>query len=110
MADGDHENIDARLVFEAAGQGDRIALSIVEKTSQYLAQSILNIATLFIPDIIVLSGGVMRNIDFFPPHLQQTMQSHTAMVPAQEIRIMPAQLGYYAGLYGSAYTIFKRPL
>jgi hypothetical protein len=24
--------------------------------------------------------------------------------------VLPAQLGYYAGLYGSAYTIFRKTL
>jgi glucokinase len=110
LADGNPERIEARLVFEAARAGDALARSIVEKISQYFAQGILNIAILFVPEVIVLSGGVMRSIDFFLPRLHQTMQTYTDMVPANRIQIVPAQLGYYAGLYGSAYTIFSKVL
>jgi glucokinase len=110
MSEGDRHKISARLVFEAARMGDLTALSIVEKVSEYFALAILNIAILFAPDMIVLSGGVMRSVDFFMPRIQQTMQDYREMVPAHRIQIVPAQLGYYAGLYGSAYTIFNRHL
>ena len=104
LVSGDPQKIEARLIFEAARLKDPVALEIVEHTTRYFAQAILNIASLFVPDVIVLSGGVMRSSEFFLPALRETLQSHTAMVPADRIHIAPAQLGYYAGLYGSAYT------
>jgi glucokinase len=110
LSNGDADKIDARIVFDAARNGDEIALNIVERASHYFSQGILNIATLFVPDVIVLSGGVMRSIDFFLPHLQQTLRTCNKMVPADQIQVLPAQLGYYAGLYGSAYTIFRKIL
>jgi glucokinase len=110
MSEGDREKISARIVLEAARMGDRTAVSIVEKVSEYFTQAILNIAILFAPDIIVLSGGVMRSADLFMPRIQKTMQEYREMVPTHRIQIVPAQLGYYAGLYGSAYTIFNNYL
>jgi glucokinase len=110
MSGGDRQKIDARLVFDAARAGDSVALGIIERVSKYFTQGVLNIAILFTPDAIVLGGGVMRNIDFFLPDLRQTMQTYRELVPAHRIRITPAQLGEYAGLYGSAYTIFKKYL
>jgi glucokinase len=108
LAMGDPEKISARMIFEAARRQDPVALEIVERAVQYFSQGILNIAILFVPDVIVLSGGVMRSIEFFLPTLQQTLRSHTDMVPADRIKILPARLGYYAGLYGGAYTIFRK--
>jgi glucokinase len=108
LSDGDSKKIDARLVFDAARAGDRISLDIIERVSKYFTQGLLNIAILFVPDAIVLGGGVMRNVDFFLPDLRQTMQAYREMVPAHKIQITAAQLGEYAGLYGSAYTIFKK--
>lgn len=110
MSAGEREKISARMVCEAARMGDLTALSIVEKVSEYFTQGILNIAILFAPEMIVLSGGVMRSIDLFMPAIQQTMQAYREMVPTHRIQIVPAQLGYYAGLYGSAYTIFNKYL
>jgi glucokinase len=106
-AGGEREKIDARMVFEAARRGDSQATSIVEKFSRYLTQGILNVILLFVPEVIVLSGGVMRSADLFLPRLQAAMQAYTEMVPAHRVRIVPAQLGYYAGLYGAAFTIWS---
>jgi glucokinase len=108
LSEGDHEKISARMVCEAARTGDVAALSIVEKVSEYFALAILNIAILFAPEVIVLSGGVMRSVDLFMPRIQQTLQDYRKIVPTHRIQIVPAQLGYYAGLYGSAYTIFHK--
>ena len=108
MADGDPERIDARLVFDAARAGDAVAISIVDQFTRYFTQGILNIALLFVPEVIVLSGGLMRSIDLLMPPLEKTMQAYTEMVPAHRIKIVPAQLGYYAGLYGAAYSILSK--
>ncbi|HLO29555.1 MAG TPA: ROK family protein, partial [Anaerolineales bacterium] len=110
LVGGEPQKITARLVFEAARTGDIVACAIVERVVEYFAQGILNIAILFVPDVIVLSGGVMGSIDLFMPRLQQMLQAYTEMVPAHRIRIAPAGLGYYAGLYGSAYTILGKTL
>jgi glucokinase len=108
MSAGAQEKIDARMVFSAARAGDKVCLGLVQRVSKYFTQGVLNIAILFTPDTIVLGGGVIRNVDFFMPDLQQAMQAYREMVPAHRINITAAQLGEYAGLYGSAYTIFKK--
>jgi glucokinase len=110
MAAGERDKIDARMVFEAARDGDRAAQSIVDNFTRYFIQGILNVIILFVPEVIVLSGGVMRSADLFLPRLEQAMQAYTEMVPAHRVRILPAKLGYYAGLYGAAYTIWSKEL
>jgi glucokinase len=110
MSGGDLSKIDARMVFEAARTEDPAALAIVESVSRSFTQGLLNVAMLFVPEVIVLSGGVMRSIDMLMPRLQQTMQGYSALVPAHRIKIVAAELGYYAGLYGAAYTIFNGSL
>lgn len=108
LAGGNLDNLETRLVFEAARQGDPLALSVVDRFTRYLIQGILNVCILFVPEVIVLSGGLMRSADLFMPRLQQALASYTEMVPAHRVRVLPARLGYYAGLYGAAYTIWSR--
>ena len=110
MAAGKHEKIEARMVFEAARMGDKVARAIVDRFTKYLIQGILNVCILFVPEVIVLSGGVMRSADLFMPRLEQALQAYTEMVPAHRVHIIPAKLGYYAGLYGAAYTICSKVL
>jgi glucokinase len=110
MAAGERSKIDARMVFEAARMGDPAAQSIVDTFTRYFIQGILNVIIMFVPEVIVLSGGVTRSADLFLPRLEQAMQAYTEMVPAHRVRILPAKLGYYAGLYGAAYTIWSKEL
>jgi len=110
MVDGKREHLKAHMVFDAARLGDFPALSIVDTFTKYLIQGILNVCILFVPHLIVLSGGVMRSADLFLPRLESNLQAYTEMVPAHRVRILPAKIGYYAGLYGAAYTIWSKVL
>lgn len=110
LAAGEREKIEARMVFEAARTGDQAAVSIVDTFTRTFIQGILNVCILFVPDAIVLSGGVMRSADLFLPRLEQALQAYTEMVPAHRVQVLPAKLGYYAGLYGAAFTIWQKGL
>ena len=103
----DPADITARIVAEAALAGDRHAAKIMEKAAYYFALGVGNFITLYMPDVVVLSGGVMRSVELFMPALQRAVQQRAVLLPAGRVRILPARLGYYAGLYGAAYTIIQ---
>jgi glucokinase len=106
-ASGDREKIDARLIAEAARSGDLLAREAIEKAARYFGLGIVNVIINFMPEMIVLSGGLMKSSDLFLPAMQAAVNTHSVMVPAKQVRILPAQLGYHAGLYGAAYTIWS---
>jgi len=93
MAAGERDKIEARMVFEAARMGDAAALSIVDTFTRYFIQGILNVTTLFVPEVIVLGGGVMRSADLFLPRLERALQAYTAMVPAHSVHNHKAKHG-----------------
>jgi glucokinase len=105
MAGGDPERLDARLVAEAARLGDPAALAIMEKAARDFGLGMVNVISFFVPDVLVLSGGVMKSADLFLPALEKILQTPNPMVPFGSVRILPARLGYYAALYGGAYLI-----
>jgi glucokinase len=106
LVNGDPSRIDANLVSEAAKDGDEYALSIIKIAAKYLSIGTVNIISLFVPDTIVLSGGVMKSIDLFMPALKEAITAQNVMVPARSVKVVPAKLGYYAGLIGAAYSVF----
>lgn len=103
-------NMDAASIAEAARRGDKSALAIMKKAARDFSLGIVNIISFFVPDVLVLSGGVMKSADLFLPTLEQTLKTPNPMVPFESVRILPAQLGYYAGLYGGAYMILSETL
>jgi len=107
LAGGQIERVDAVLTAEAARQGDPLACQVIERAAQAFAVGIFNILMLFQPEMIVLSGGVMRSLDLFMPAIERVIESAAVYIPARQVRVLPAQLGYYAGIYGAAYAILQ---
>jgi len=110
IALGDPNQLDAGVIAEAARAGNPAALSIMQKAARDFSLGIINIISFFVPDVLVLSGGVMKSAGLFLPTLEQTLKTPNPMVPFDRVRILPAQLGYYAGLYGGAYMILSETL
>jgi len=107
LADGDLSRLTARDVAQAARDGDALARAVMDKAAAYFSLGLVNIVALFLPQVIVLSGGVMKSLDLFLPAVTQALADHQAMYPARKVRILPAALGYYAGVYGAAYTALQ---
>ena len=105
---GNLERIDARLVAEAALQGDPLARAVIGRAAEYFAMGLFNLLMLFFPDVIVLSGGVMHSSELFMPAIQRMLHSAIPYLPTAQVDIRLAQLGYYAGIYGAAYAILNR--
>ncbi|MGZ9234238.1 MAG: ROK family protein [Anaerolineales bacterium] len=110
MALGDPDQLAAGIIAEAARAGDPAALAIMRKVARDFSLGMINIISLFVPDVIVLSGGVMKSADLFLPTLEETLKTPNPMVPFDRVKIIPAQLGYYAGLYGGAYMILSEAI
>lgn len=107
LAQGDPEKIDGRLVIEAARLGDAAALEVVENAARYMGLGLATILSMFLPEVIVLSGGVMKSIDLFLPVIRATIRQQNVMLPVEKVRIVPASLGYHAGIYGAAFSILQ---
>jgi glucokinase len=95
------------MIADAARGGDIVARSAMEKGARYFGLGIVNVIIAFMPEMIVLSGGLMKSSDLFLPAMHEAIDTHSIMIPARQVRILPAKLGYHAGLYGAAYTIWS---
>lgn len=102
---GNPDLIDARMVAEAALEHDPLAERVFEQAARYFSLGLVNLILFYLPDVIVLSGGVMKSFALFKPTIEKTIVQHNIMAPLDQVRIIPAALGYYAGLYGAAYNI-----
>ncbi len=60
MAGGDASLITAATVYEAAKQGDDVALDVVRETSRFLGAGVANLLNIFNPDVVVICGGVTQ--------------------------------------------------
>ncbi len=107
LAGNDPARIDAMLVAKAAEDRDPYALSVMEKTAFYLGVGLVNCIAFFAPETIVLSGGVMKSADLLLPNILGFIHKHHVMQPVDKVKIVTAELGYHAGMYGAAYAILQ---
>ena len=107
LAGGDPHQVDARLLMQAARAGDLASQGLVRQIASEIASGLLNISILYLPDVIALGGGVFENLDLFQPAIQAAFQFEKAVGPIDQVKILPAQLGKRAGVYGAAYAAMQ---
>ena len=106
IVEGKIESITAEKVSIAAQDRDSLALEIISRAATYLGVGLVNIVNIFNPEMIVIGGGVAQMGDLLLNPARQVVKERAFQLPAQVVRIVPAQLGDNAGVLGAA--IFAR--
>jgi len=101
----DVQFVDGVSVSQAARQGNQLAMQIMQREAHYLSIGLINMMAVYVPERIVLSGGVMKSFDLLEATIQNTLKRDNPMIPASQVQIMPAKLGYFAGAIGAAYAL-----
>jgi glucokinase len=97
----------AQAVFAAAAQGHPLANRIIERAARAVAVAGWTLAHTFMPDGIVLGGGLMaEQFNWFAAFLRQRLAS-ASLVPRNGIQVVPATLGNDAGIIGAARLVLS---
>ena len=102
MAEGDAEKINAKIVFDAAREGDETAVKIFRRYVRYLGQAIANMCNFLDPEIIALGGGVSKAGAFLLDAVRQEVPKYLLYKTMPHARIEIATLGADAGIIGAA--------
>ncbi len=103
LVDGDLSKINAKVPFDAARQGDRVGLQIVEEYIKYLAEGLANVINIFQPEIIAIGGGISKEGEYLLAPLRKLVSERIYTVEGvPQTRIVAAQLGNDAGIVGAA--------
>jgi glucokinase len=101
LVDHDITRITPAIVKTAAERGDLIAREILEQAGEYLGIGISNVITLFAPNRVIIGGGVAALGDWIFAPIRATVLNRCKTVPVDQIAILPAALGQYAGAIGA---------
>ena len=110
LVHGDLTKITAQTVYQAAADGDELALEVVNDTAKFLGVGIGNLLNVFNPEVVVVCGGVTAAGDhLFVPLRRET--ARRAFKPAvAACRIVPGELAGTAGVYGAAKAFLDQTL
>ncbi|HZI74066.1 MAG TPA: ROK family protein [Gemmatimonadales bacterium] len=99
---GDLRQVTAQTVYQAAHDGDTLALEVVNDTAKFLGTGIANLLNIFNPEVVVVCGGVTLAGDHLFVPLRREV-ARRAFKPAVSVcRIVPCELSGTAGVYGAA--------
>jgi glucokinase-like ROK family protein len=104
------EDIDAKVVFESAKNGDRLANEIVDRVAGYLSIGIDTLIKLFNTECIVLSGGLVQNGEMMIDKIRKEIMNYALSGVSRSVPIVTAGFGENAALMGSFSLILERIL
>ena len=96
------QGITAKKICELARQGDEVAQQAVEHEAYYMGLGLANLISVFTPDVIVLSGSVMKSADMFLDRMREVIRKGCRFVPADKTQLILASLGDDTNLIGAA--------
>ena len=100
-AGGDLSQLTAQTVYEAADEGDELALEVVRDTARFLGAGVANLLNVFNPEIVVLAGGVTAAGDHLFEPLRTEVKRRAFRPAWNAARIVPGKLGTNAGVVGA---------
>jgi glucokinase len=92
----------AKKICELAQQGDDWAMRAVENEGRYLGLGLANLVTMFVPEVIVLGGSVMKSSTLFLENIRKTIAASCRLVPFDRTELALASLGEDSNLIGAA--------
>lgn len=103
FADGDINNINAKMVFDAYRENDEVAIKVISRFKKYLAKAIASMINTLDPEVISIGGGVSRASDIILSEIEDLIKEHILYKNEKFADIVCATLGADAGIIGAAF-------
>lgn len=97
------DNINAKVIFDAAQAGDQIAQDVLERYFKYIACGITNIINILEPGMIVLGGGMSAQKEYLSDPVTKYVHEEMYGSLSLKTKIKAAKLGNDAGIIGAAF-------
>jgi glucokinase len=92
LAEYSYNELDSRMIYDAAVKGDKIALEVFEKTGAWLGQGLADTVHHLSPEAIFLFGGPTAAGDFIFKPTKENMEKHLLPIFKEKIKILPSKL------------------
>jgi glucokinase len=107
LAGGVIENVNARVVSDAALAGDSVAMSIMQEVATNLGIGVVSILHAFDPDVIIIGGGMSNSLDQLLPGINAEIDRHSMGNFHGRRPIVKSELGDDVGILGAAALVFS---
>ena len=101
------KKLDYEALFRNATLNDSVACKVLDHSYLIWASGIISMIHAFDPEIIIISGGIMKSAEAIIPELQKRIDKH-AWTDWGKVKIFPARHINSAALYGCDYLVRTR--
>jgi glucokinase len=102
LSANDKNQITAKMIYEAAAQGDRLSIAILKEAGSSLGIAIISLINILNPDMIVLTGAVTGAWDLFMPAAFEEIEKRAYSPIIKRTKIVRGKLPGSAGVVGAA--------
>lgn len=95
----------AKKIFAWAKQDDEISKNAIYRLMEHLADGIVNITSVFNPEMIILGGGIMAQTEYLQPIITQILKEKLQPNVYEKTEIAFAKLENDAGMLGALYNL-----
>lgn len=108
LADKAFNELDSKMIFDAAEKGDKVAQEVFELTGKWLGQGLADTVHHLSPEAIFLFGGPTAAGDYIFKPTKESMEQHLLPIFKNKIKILPSQLkSGDAAIVGASALVYK---
>lgn len=108
LADKSFNELDSKMIFDAAEKGDKVAKEVFDLTGKWLGQGLADTVHHLSPEAIFLFGGPTAAGDYIFKPTKESMEAHLLPIFKNKIKILPSQLKPGdAAIVGASALVYK---
>ncbi|MCX6308645.1 MAG: ROK family protein [Bacteroidia bacterium] len=108
LADKTFNDLDSKIIFDAAESGDPVALEVFEKTGKWLGQALADTVHHTSPEAIFLFGGPTAAGEYIFRPTRESMEEHLLPIFKNKVKVLPSQLkAGDAAIVGASALVYK---
>jgi len=110
LCEGDINRVSAKMVADAARNGDELASNVFNRAMDYIGIGISNLINIFNPELVTIGGGVSQAGDIFFNNIRESVDRNIMQPTSRKVEILPVAFGENAALMGAFALILQRVL
>ncbi|MDG5800150.1 ROK family protein [Marinilabiliaceae bacterium ANBcel2] len=108
LADKSFTELTSKMIYDAAIQGDKVAVEVFEQTGKYLGQALADTVHHLAPEAIFLFGGPTAAGDLIFKPVKESMEEYLLPIFKNKIKILPSELSMGdAAIVGASALVWK---
>lgn len=110
LSDQEIEQIEPRMIIDAANKGDQYAISILSEVGVSLGRGIATLIQLFNPEVIILGGKIAAARQYITIPILHAVNTYSMTVIRENTKVILSELGSDAGVLGTVSMVFGKVL